>query len=80
MDYDTYWRLTVILLILFLLFSLLIIGCLRDVPVVSHPAIDRHCISEMSLRFRALLSEISSRRDAWWRLMWCQVKRIFKLL
>jgi hypothetical protein len=34
-DYDTYWRLTVILLILFLLFSLLIIGCLRDVPVVS---------------------------------------------
>ena len=33
-DYDTYWRLTVILLILFLLFSLLIIGCLRDVPVV----------------------------------------------
>ena len=34
-DYDTYWRLTVILLILLLLFSLLIIGCLRDVPVVS---------------------------------------------
>ena len=34
-DYDTYWRLTVILLIIFLLFSLLIIGCLRDVPVVS---------------------------------------------
>ena len=33
-DYDTYWRLTVILLILLLLFSLLIIGCLRDVPVV----------------------------------------------
>ena len=33
-DYDTYWRLTVILLILFLLFALLVIGCLRDVPVV----------------------------------------------
>mmetsp|Transcript_44004 Transcript_44004/g.138876 ORF Transcript_44004/g.138876 Transcript_44004/m.138876 type:complete len:167 (+) Transcript_44004:293-793(+) len=33
-DYDTYWRLTVILLILFLLASLLVIGCLRDVPVV----------------------------------------------
>ena len=33
-DYDTYWRLTVILLILLLHFSLLIIGCLRDVPVV----------------------------------------------
>jgi hypothetical protein len=33
-DYDTYWRLTVIVLILFLLASLLIIGCLRDIPVV----------------------------------------------
>mmetsp|Transcript_37122 Transcript_37122/g.77611 ORF Transcript_37122/g.77611 Transcript_37122/m.77611 type:complete len:128 (-) Transcript_37122:586-969(-) len=33
-DYDTYWRLTVIVLILFLLASLLVIGCLRDVPVV----------------------------------------------
>ena len=34
-DYDTYWRLTVIILILFLLASLLVIGCLRDIPVVS---------------------------------------------
>ena len=37
-DYDTYWRLTVIVLILFLLASLLVIGCLRDVPVVSRAA------------------------------------------
>ena len=34
MDYDTYWRLTVIVLIVFLLSSLLVIGCLKDVPVV----------------------------------------------